>query len=45
MCLFADCQGAAHGKFFSRYVFEMFVECLEFAVGLIRKHTANKRQV
>jgi len=41
MWLFAECQGAAHGKFFSRYVFEMFVECLEFAVGLIRKHTAN----
>jgi len=45
MCLFADCQGAAHGKFFSRYVFQMFAKCLEFAVGLIRKHTANMGQV
>ena len=44
-CLFAECQGAAHGKLFSRYVFQMFAECLNFAVDLIRKHTAKVGQV
>ena len=31
-------------KFF-RYVFQMFAECLNCAVGLIRKHTAKVGQV
>ena len=44
-CLFAECQGAAHSNFFSSYVFQMFAECLNFAVGLIRKHTTKVGQV